>query len=95
MTKYHCKACGGEYTPDQPGSYFHVCPAYRLIKKGPGAPNVEPGDSGEYKDVTKTLQYTLILNRRNENVDDSDPEHPKIKAEGEGRETVLEAEAPP
>lgn len=96
MTRFRCLSCDGEYSPDQPGGYKHVCPPYRLVKKGPGGPNIEPGDPGEYKDVTKLSQYEPIKSPRDENVDDSVPDKPKpCKKEGKGRELILTVETLP
>ena len=90
MTKrYRCNSCDGVYNPDQPGGYYHACPSYRLVKKGPGGPGILPGDPGEYEDVTKIPQYEPILEPRDENLDDSDPEKPKRpRKEGKGAEEV-------
>jgi len=89
--KMRCLSCDGEYDPDQPGGYYHRCPDYRLVKKGPGGPGVEPGDPGEYADVTKIPQYQRIPEPRDENLDDRDPEKPvRPRKEGRGREPVAE-----
>lgn len=90
MTKLRCRSCGGIYNPDQPGGYYHTCPPYRLVRVGPGGPNIEPGDPGPYEDVTKIPQYEVILDPRDENLDDTIREKPRRKREGKGVEPVVE-----
>ena len=88
MTLKRCKSCGGEYEPNQPGGYYHICPPHRLVPAGMGGPTTKPGDPGEYTDVIKVIGYVVIKERRDENADSVDGSTVKIKSEGLGAEDM-------
>lgn len=78
-----CVSCGGVFDRAQPGGYYHKCPPYKMVadEKHGLDPNGKP------------LSGPVALeDRRNENIDDSVPDKPVIKAKGKG---LLKTSKPP